>query len=151
MYTQKKIELDFLIWLKSYFNKINVTIFPNVRAKVSDFVMIADLIAIQPQSNVIHAFEIKPVLNSESVTSAIWQTYSYYSNYKWLVVHKPVEEFMASDKIKAQIGKLGIGVIVFDNTSNDFKILKEANFVDGDFVKYWPDLEGGWVSKQELK
>jgi hypothetical protein len=138
-------------WLSSYyFKKSTLLIKEEVQFKVEDFRMIADIILIQSKSNVIHGFEIKTTLTQGNLNSALWQTYSYYTNYRWLVtLVGNVNELNESTLL--QFNKLGLGLITFNKNNQSFKVLKEAKYVDGNFLKFIPELENEWQTINKSK
>lgn len=146
MQREKHIQKLLSRWLSSYFlNKTVLLIEEDVLFKVNDFKMSADLIAIQSKSNVIHGFEIKSLIDKQNLIPSIWQTYSYYTNYRWLVI--PIENAKIINEVGLeQIQKLGIGIITFDYIINDFRVLREASYVDGNFLKFLPQLESEWLT-----
>lgn len=151
MINETKIQLSLKNWLSEYFfKKTTLLVKEEVSFKVDEFRMSADLIVIQSKSNVIHGFEIKSVLNSRNLQSSIWQTYSYYTNYKWLVI--PFQKVnLFNNSLLEQIHKLGLGIITFDENGGNFKIWKDAKYIDGNFLKFLPELENEWVTINKIK
>jgi hypothetical protein len=145
MINEKAIQFLLESWLKEKFFKSSKTLVRSeVNFKIDDFNFIADIIAIQSRSNIIHGFEIKGHLKKENVLSAIWQTNSYYTNYKWLVIQS--NDKMLFDGIDFNKQSLGIGVILFDREKQDFSVFRQAKYSDGNFLKFLPELEEQWLT-----
>jgi hypothetical protein len=139
-------------WLKDkFFKGSNTLIQSEVKFKIADFHFSADLIAIQSKSNIIHGFEIKSRLNQDNILSAIWQTNSYYTNYKWLVIPENDKHFFDTSLFSEKL--LGIGLITFNTDKEDFSVLRQAKYTDGNFLKFLPELEEQWltINKSEKK
>ena len=135
-------------WLKDkFFEKSNSLIAHEVKFVIADFNFRADLIAIQSKSNVIHGFEIKSKLKKENVLSAIWQTNSYYTNYKWLVILSNDKKLFSPSILSEKLQD--IGLIVYDIEINKFSILKQAQYIDGNFLKFLPNLEEQWITNNK--
>lgn len=134
-------------WLKrSFMHDSSYLMKKEVNFKLNDFKFRADLIAIQSKSNIIHGFEIKNNINQSNIQSTISQVYSYYTNYKWLVVQK--DKIIYFDKsILEKISNFGIGIIVFENDAKEFKIWKESKYIDGNFLKFIPEMQSEWENK----
>lgn len=134
-------------WLETKFlQSTSYLIKEDVNFKVEDFRFRADLIAIKSKSNVIHGFEIKNRINQSDLISAISQVFSYYTNYKWLVVNNSVIENISQIQLD-NISKTGIGIITYENNSEDFNIWLESKYIDGNFLKYIPDMKLDWENK----
>lgn len=139
-------------WLKDKFFKGSTTLIKSeVKFKIADFLFSADLIAIQSKSNIIHGFEIKSRLKQDNILSAIWQTNSYYTNYKWLVIQKSDKNLFDATLLSEKL--LGIGLITFDNDKEEFSVWQQAKYTDGNFLKFLPELEEQWltINKSEKK
>lgn len=151
MVTEKQIELKLQKWLTRHFKSSSFLFKQDTQAKIDEFKMRADLIAIQSKSNVIHVFEVKNKVTDINLLSAIWQTFSFYGNYRWLVLPSTyIRKIEETSSTKMQLKKLGIGVITFDS-NGQFKINKEADYIDGNFLKYWPDVETEWDTNIKKK
>jgi hypothetical protein len=139
---------DIKQWLKKVLlNSSSYLIKEEVNFKIGDFRFRGDLIAIQSKSNVIHGFEIKSNLTLIDIHSAISQTYSYYTNYRWLVMPKNSVENLRNIGVQKSIAEFGIGIISFDQQTKEFFIVKEAKYNDGNFLKFLPDLKTDWENK----
>ena len=152
MIKKEDIQDQLKYWLKNMFFEGSTTLIQSdVKFKLADFKFSADLIAIQSKSNIIHGFEIKSRLLQEDILSAIWQTNSYYTNYKWLVIQmidkQLFESILSSEKL------LGIGLITFDSVKGEFSVWRQAKYTDGNFLKFIPELEVQWltINKSEKK
>lgn len=134
-------------WLETKFlQSTSYLIKEDVNFKVEDFRFRADLIAIKSKSNVIHGFEIKNRIDQSNLISAISQVFSYYTNYKWLVINHSVISNISQMQID-NILKTGIGIITYENNSEDFNIWIESKYIDGNFLKYIPDMKLDWENK----
>ena len=135
-------------WLKDKFFEKSISLIAHeVKFVIADFNFRADLIAIQSKSNVIHGFEIKSKLKKENVLSAIWQTNSYYTNYKWLVILSNDKKLFSPSILSEKLQD--IGLIVYDIEINKFSILKQAQYIDGNFLKFLPNLEEQWITNNK--
>jgi hypothetical protein len=144
---EKTLQQKLHYWLETKFLKsTSHLIKEDVNFKVEDFCFRADLIAIKSKSNVIHGFEIKNRINQSDIASAISQVFSYYTNYKWLVVNQSIIANVSQIQID-NISKTGIGIITYKNNSDDFNILIESKYIDGNFLKYIPDMKLDWENK----
>lgn len=134
-------------WLETKFlQSTSYLIKEDVNFKVKDFHFRADIIAIKSKSNVIHGFEIKNRIDQSNLIAAISQVFSYYTNYKWLVVNQSVIKNLSHKQIE-NISKTGIGVITYKHDSQDFNIWIESKYIDGNFLKYIPDMKLDWENK----
>jgi len=148
MENEIKIVRELDIWLKDKFFKGSKSLIKNeVSFKISEFRFIADVIAIQSKSNVIHGFEVKSKLHRDKVLSAIWQTNSYYTNYKWLVINYNDKTLFNQTAFNEKL--LGIGIIIYNEMTKDFIVWKQAKYVDGNFLKFLPDIEQQWLTINE--
>lgn len=142
------------IWLNEVFFEGTTSLIRNeVSFKIDEFNFRADVIAIQSKSNIIHGFEVKSKLRRDRIISAIWQTNSYYTNYKWLVINENDKGLFKQTLTSVNENLLNIGIITFDEINKNFKVLKQAKYNDGNFLKFIPDLEEEWLSfnKSEKK
>lgn len=147
MEKEKDISNHLRIWItKNLLKGPNSLIQEDVRFNIADFRLTANIIAIQSKSNIIHGFDIKPRIGFDNISSAFWQCSSLYTNYKWLVVPKIDWESIFNKIVDEQLNTLGIGIILFDPNNQDFEIQRDAKYIDGNFLKFLPDLENQWIT-----
>jgi hypothetical protein len=147
MDNEKEISKLLRIWLtKNILKGATSLIKEDIQFKIADFKLVADLIAIQSKSNIIHGFEIKQRINPENISSVFWRCSSFYTNYKWLVVPKNNWEFTFNGEIDMQLDSFGIGIILLDTLNKEFEIWRNAKYTDGNFLKFLPELEEQWIA-----
>lgn len=133
-------------WITSYFKESDLQLDEDVKILLGQEPQKfrTDLVVIQSKSNVLHSFEVKNRLNQSSLIPAIWQVKSLYGNYKWLVIGEPLE---INKEFKKQIKDNGIGLVSFRPEIQDFKIEIQPNYIDGNFLHFYPTLKEKWNNK----
>lgn len=142
---QKKLK----VWLEKLFKDSDLLIQEEVHVQLGEHRsnIRTDLVLIQSKSNVLHTYEIKKGLKSESFNSALWQTNSMYGNYKWLVTDNESKRYIQLDKLKEK----GIGLILFNESSDkfEFSTTLNAKYIDGNMLSYYPELKKKWNKKEK--
>ena len=108
-----------------------------------------DLLFLQTRRDLLHIIEAEPTLSRAfSKTHGFAQLKRYKGNYKWLAIPRNEwgkdEEYHLEDRCKAT----GVGLLTVSGTLR-FHVTEEVQprYIQGNFLKYYPDAEYEWYTE----